>query len=130
MIPKPTRGTRATRSTHGTRATQGSRETRATRGTGTRATRLPRPRPADGFDRRLIAPMVLGSVLNPVNSSPLRQLLSYTSAYAFLYGFTQWLEEGRGLHAATAPSSRTVPTPAACTTWPSSCSPDLSCSWR
>jgi MFS family permease len=32
----------------------------------------------------------------------LRQFLSYTSAYAFLYGFTQWLEEGRGLHAATA----------------------------
>ncbi|WP_157408477.1 hypothetical protein [Actinoplanes sp. N902-109] len=25
--------------------------------------------PATGFDRRLIAPMILGAVLNPVNSS-------------------------------------------------------------
>ncbi|MHC3467169.1 MFS transporter [Streptomyces sp. 7R007] len=31
-----------------------------------------------------------------------RQLLGYTTAYAFMYGFTQWLEEGRGLHAAAA----------------------------
>ncbi|MEV7085346.1 MFS transporter [Streptomyces sp. NPDC093085] len=29
----------------------------------------PRPAPDGGFDRRLIAPMVLGAVLNPVNSS-------------------------------------------------------------
>ena len=27
----------------------------------------------------------------------LRQFLSFTAVYAFLYGFTQWLEEGRGL---------------------------------
>jgi len=38
----------------------------------------------------------------PMLATFLRQLLSYTTAYAFLCGFTQWLEEGRGLHAATA----------------------------
>ncbi|MER5468538.1 MFS transporter [Streptomyces sp. NPDC002685] len=38
----------------------------------------------------------------PVPATYLRQFLSYTTAYAFLYGFTQWLEEGRGLHAAAA----------------------------
>ncbi|WP_257980653.1 MFS transporter [Streptomyces sp. CB02959] len=31
-----------------------------------------------------------------------RQLLAYTTAYAFLYGFTQWLEESRSLSAAAA----------------------------
>ncbi|MFF0135020.1 MFS transporter [Streptomyces sp. NPDC005227] len=38
----------------------------------------------------------------PLLATFLRQFLSYTTAYAFLYGFTQWLEEGRGLHAAAA----------------------------
>ncbi|MER6926410.1 MFS transporter, partial [Streptomyces spiralis] len=31
-----------------------------------------------------------------------RQLLGYTTSYAFMYGYTQWLEEGRGLGASTA----------------------------
>ncbi|MFF2807122.1 MFS transporter [Streptomyces sp. NPDC058000] len=31
-----------------------------------------------------------------------RQLLAYTTTYAFLYGFTQWLEEGRSLSAEAA----------------------------
>ena len=31
-----------------------------------------------------------------------RQLLAYTTAYAFLYGFTQWLEQGRSLSASKA----------------------------
>ncbi|MGW5355421.1 MFS transporter [Streptomyces sp. NPDC004031] len=31
-----------------------------------------------------------------------RQLLAYTTSYAFLYGFPQWLEEGRSLSASTA----------------------------
>jgi sugar phosphate permease len=31
-----------------------------------------------------------------------RALLAYTVAYAFLYGYTQWLEEGRGLSASQA----------------------------
>ncbi|MER5883999.1 MFS transporter [Streptomyces sp. NPDC001941] len=31
-----------------------------------------------------------------------RQLLAYTVSYAFLYGFTQWLEQGRGLGASAA----------------------------
>ncbi|MFE9891400.1 MFS transporter [Streptomyces sp. NPDC005529] len=38
----------------------------------------------------------------PLLATFLRQFLNYTTAYAFLYGFTQWLEEGRGLHAAAA----------------------------
>ncbi|MGW1535660.1 MFS transporter [Streptomyces aureus] len=38
----------------------------------------------------------------PMLATFLRQFLSYTTAYAFLYGFTQWMEEGRGLHAASA----------------------------
>jgi MFS family permease len=31
-----------------------------------------------------------------------RQVLAFTTAYAFLYGFTQWLEEGRSLSASVA----------------------------
>ncbi|MER6947505.1 hydrolase [Nonomuraea sp. NPDC000554] len=31
-----------------------------------------------------------------------RQLLAYTTSYAFLYGFTQWLEEGRSLSPSAA----------------------------
>ncbi|MET8541743.1 MFS transporter [Kitasatospora sp. NPDC004799] len=38
----------------------------------------------------------------PLIATYLRQVLGYTAVYAFLYGYTQWLEEGRGLSAATA----------------------------
>ncbi|MFJ2512797.1 MFS transporter [Streptomyces griseoviridis] len=38
----------------------------------------------------------------PLLVTYLRQLLAYTTAYAFLYGFTQWLEQGRGLSPGTA----------------------------
>jgi MFS family permease len=38
----------------------------------------------------------------PLLATYLRQLLGYTTAYAFMYGFTQWLEQGRGLHASGA----------------------------
>ncbi|MEV7602295.1 MFS transporter [Kitasatospora sp. NPDC089797] len=38
----------------------------------------------------------------PLIATYLRQLLGYTASYAFLYGYTQWLEEGRGLSAAAA----------------------------
>ncbi|MDO0924507.1 MFS transporter [Streptomyces sp. TG1A-8] len=38
----------------------------------------------------------------PLLVTYLRQLLAYTTAYAFMYGYTQWLEEGRGLSASTA----------------------------
>ncbi|MET9177561.1 MFS transporter [Kitasatospora aureofaciens] len=38
----------------------------------------------------------------PLLATYLRQVLGYTATYAFLYGYTQWLEEGRGLSAATA----------------------------
>ncbi|MBA5222598.1 MFS transporter [Streptomyces griseoaurantiacus] len=44
---------------------------------------------------------VLGGNL-PLLATYLRQFLGYLTSYAFLYGFTQWLEEGRGLRASTA----------------------------
>ncbi|MFD4552791.1 MFS transporter [Streptomyces sp. NPDC058469] len=44
---------------------------------------------------------VLGGNL-PLVTTYIRQFLGYTTSYAFLYGYTQWLEEGRGLHASTA----------------------------
>jgi sugar phosphate permease len=54
---------------------------------------------------RVPAPFIDLRVLGgngPMLATFLRQFLSYTTAYAFLYGFTQWMEEGRGLHAAGA----------------------------
>ncbi|GAA0634953.1 MFS transporter [Kutzneria viridogrisea] len=44
---------------------------------------------------------VLGGNL-PLLATFLRQVLAYVTAYAFLYGFTQWLEQGRGLSASVA----------------------------
>ncbi|MEV6505410.1 MFS transporter [Streptomyces sp. NPDC051642] len=44
---------------------------------------------------------VLGGNL-PLVTTYIRQFLGYTTSYAFLYGYTQWLEEGRGLHASGA----------------------------
>ncbi|MBW8793642.1 MAG: MFS transporter [Streptomyces sp.] len=38
----------------------------------------------------------------PLVVTYVRQLLAYTTSYAFLYGYTQWLEQGRGLGASTA----------------------------
>jgi MFS family permease len=38
----------------------------------------------------------------PLLGTYLRQFLNYTASYAFLYGFTQWLEQGRGLSAFAA----------------------------
>lgn len=38
----------------------------------------------------------------PLLATYLRQFLGYLTSYAFLYGFTQWLEEGRGLSASSA----------------------------
>ncbi|MGV4980624.1 MFS transporter [Streptomyces sp. NRAIS4] len=38
----------------------------------------------------------------PLLATYLRQLLAYTTSYAFMYGYTQWLEQGRGLSASTA----------------------------
>ncbi|MGV9252725.1 MFS transporter [Streptomyces sp. NPDC003697] len=38
----------------------------------------------------------------PLLATYLRQLLGYTTSYAFMYGYTQWLEEGRGLSASAA----------------------------
>ncbi|MEV5959583.1 MFS transporter [Streptomyces sp. NPDC051987] len=35
----------------------------------------------------------------PLVVTYVRQLLAYTTSYAFLYGYTQWLEQGRGLSA-------------------------------
>ncbi|WP_286157990.1 MFS transporter [Streptomyces sp. CB03911] len=44
---------------------------------------------------------VLGGNL-PMLATFLRQLLTCTTGYAFMYGFTQWLEQERGLHASAA----------------------------
>ncbi|MFF4896430.1 MFS transporter [Streptomyces sp. NPDC001068] len=38
----------------------------------------------------------------PLIVTYVRQFLAYTTSYAFLYGYTQWLEQGRGLSASTA----------------------------
>lgn len=38
----------------------------------------------------------------PLLATYLRQVLSYVTSYAFLYGYTQWLEDGRGLGASAA----------------------------
>ncbi|WP_225097607.1 MFS transporter [Streptomyces sp. CoH27] len=38
----------------------------------------------------------------PLLATYLRQLLAYTTSYTFMYGYTQWLEQGRGLSASTA----------------------------
>ncbi|MEU5565131.1 MFS transporter [Micromonospora musae] len=44
---------------------------------------------------------VLGGNL-PLIATYARNLLTFTVSYAWLYGYTQWLEEGRGLSASTA----------------------------
>ncbi|MFD0260398.1 MFS transporter [Kitasatospora indigofera] len=44
---------------------------------------------------------VLGGNL-PLLATFLRQVLTCTTGYTFMYGFTQWLEQGRGLHASAA----------------------------
>ncbi|WP_419993909.1 MFS transporter [Streptomyces boninensis] len=38
----------------------------------------------------------------PLLATYARQLLAYTASYSFLYGFSQWLQEGRSLSASTA----------------------------
>lgn len=38
----------------------------------------------------------------PLLATYARQLLAFTTSYAFLYGYTQWLEEGRSLSASVA----------------------------
>ena len=38
----------------------------------------------------------------PLLLTYVRQLLAYTTSYSFLYGYTQWLEDGRGLSASVA----------------------------
>ncbi|MGW2866999.1 MFS transporter [Kitasatospora sp. NPDC001225] len=56
-------------------------------------------------ERRARAPFIDLRALGgnrPLIATYLRQVLGYTAIYAFLYGYTQWLEEGRGLSAATA----------------------------
>lgn len=63
---------------------------------------------ATGFGRRelrvaqpFIDLRVLGGNL-PLLATYTRALLAYVVSYAFLYGYTQWLEEGRGLSASQA----------------------------
>ncbi|WP_374103130.1 MFS transporter [Streptomyces sp. B93] len=44
---------------------------------------------------------VLGGNI-PLLATFTRQLLAYTTSYAFFYGYSQWLQEGRGLNASQA----------------------------
>jgi MFS family permease len=63
--------------------------------------RLPRIRPekkAATID--VDVPLLRGN--RPLLATYLRNLLTFTVTYAFLYGFTQWLEDGRRLNAAQA----------------------------
>lgn len=53
-------------------------------------------------ERRCAQPFIDLRVLGgnaPLLATYVRQFLAYTTSYAFLYGFTQWLEEGRSLSA-------------------------------
>jgi MFS family permease len=54
---------------------------------------------------RVLAPFIDLRVLGgnrPLILTYARQVLAFIGAYSFLYGFTQWLEEGRGLGASSA----------------------------
>ena len=56
-------------------------------------------------ERRAAAPFIDLRVLagnRPLLATYLRTLLTATVSYTFLYGFTQWLEDGRGLSATQA----------------------------
>jgi predicted MFS family arabinose efflux permease len=57
------------------------------------------------WERRAAQPFVDVRVLGgnrPLLATFGRNLLAYTVSYAFIYGYTQWLEDGRGLRASTA----------------------------
>ncbi|MFF3934436.1 MFS transporter [Streptomyces hirsutus] len=67
----------------------------------TRRRRRPGAPPPEGFDRRLLAPMILGSVLNPINSSMLAvALIPIGRAFDAPPSQTAWLVAG--LYLATA----------------------------
>ncbi|MGW7684673.1 MFS transporter [Kribbella sp. NPDC054772] len=54
---------------------------------------------------RIVAPFIDLRVLGgnrPLMLTYARQVLAFVGAYSFLYGFTQWLEESRGLNASSA----------------------------
>jgi MFS family permease len=54
---------------------------------------------------RVVAPFIDLRVLGgnrPLIMTYARQVLAFVGAYSFLYGFTQWLEESRGLDASAA----------------------------
>lgn len=54
---------------------------------------------------RVVEPFIDLQVLGgnvPLIATYIRQVLAMVGSYAFLYGFPQWLEEGRGLGAASA----------------------------
>lgn len=56
-------------------------------------------------ERSAVDPFIDVRVLagnGPLLATYVRQLLAFTVSYAFLYGFTQWLEQGRGLSATGA----------------------------
>jgi MFS family permease len=56
-------------------------------------------------ERRALEPFIDLRVIagnRPLIATYTRQILAFVGAYSFLYGFTQWLEEGRGLSASHA----------------------------
>ncbi|MEU0029645.1 MFS transporter [Streptomyces sp. NPDC006335] len=54
-----------------------------------------------GTDQPFIDLQVLGGN-GPLLATFTRQCLAYTTSYAFFYGYSQWLQEGRGLNASQA----------------------------
>lgn len=54
-----------------------------------------------GTARPFIDLRVLGGNI-PLLATYIRQCLAYTTSYAFFYGYSQWLQEGRGLNASQA----------------------------
>jgi MFS family permease len=68
----------------------------------TRSLRRPRAGPLEGFDRKLVAPMILGSVLNPINSSIIAvSLVPIGVAFAAPPSRTAWLVSSLYLATAT-----------------------------
>ncbi|MFJ8148709.1 MFS transporter [Streptomyces sp. NPDC096048] len=54
-----------------------------------------------GTDQPFIDLRILGGNI-PLLTTFMRQFLAYTTSYAFFYGYSQWLQEGRGLNASQA----------------------------
>jgi nicotinamidase-related amidase len=80
--------------------------TRLPRSTALRAVERPHPEPAKPVERpgraRALGPLVVLRGNRPLGLTYVRMLLTAVVSYSVLYGFTQWLEEGRGLEPSQA----------------------------